>query len=64
MSKKEAKWLINKQGIRTIVTIKEKPLSEEWLCSSSGTNTDGGSNRKIDYLHISVNDYGFAETAA
>ena len=57
MSKKEAKWLIDKQGIRTIVTIKEKPLSEEWLSNSNGANTDG-SNRKIDYLHISVNDYG------
>ena len=57
MSKKEAKWLINTQGIRTIVTIKEKPLSQEWLSYNNGTNTHG-SNTKIDYLHISVHDYG------
>ena len=57
MSKKEAKWLINTQGIRTIVTIKEKPLSQEWLSDNNGTNTHGSST-KIDYLHISVHDYG------
>lgn len=55
--KKEAKWLINTQGIRTIVTIKEKPLSQEWLINNNGTNTHGSST-KIDYLHISVHDYG------
>jgi atypical dual specificity phosphatase len=57
MSKKEAKWLINTQGIRTIVTIKEKPLSQEWLSDNNGTNTHGSST-KIDYLHISIQDYG------
>ena len=57
MSKKEAKWLITTQGIRTIVTIKEKPLSQEWLIDNNGTNTHGSST-KIDYLHISVHDYG------
>jgi atypical dual specificity phosphatase len=57
MSKKEVNWLINTQGIRTIVTIKEKPLSQEWLSYNNGTNT-GGSGTKIDYLHISVQDYG------
>ena len=57
MSKKEAKWLINTQGIRTIVTIKEKPLSQEWLSDNNGTKTHGSST-KIDYLHISVHDYG------
>jgi len=57
MSKREAKWLINTQGIRTIVTIKEKPLSQEWLSYNNGTNTHGSST-KIDYLHMSVHDYG------
>src|SRR6188472_4122530 len=57
MSKKEAKWLINTQGIRTIVTIKEKPLSQEWLSYQNEPNTHG-SGRKIDYLHMSVHDYG------
>lgn len=57
MSKKEARWLINTQGIRTIVTIKEKPLSQEWLSYNNGANT-GDSDTKIDYLHISVQDYG------
>ena len=36
MSKKEAKWLINTQGIRTIVTIKEKPLSKNGLAITIG----------------------------
>ena len=57
MSKREAKWLINTQGIRTIVTIKEKPLSQEWLNYNNGTNT-GADDTKIDYLHISIQDYG------
>jgi atypical dual specificity phosphatase len=57
MSKKEAKWLINTQGIRTIVTIKEKPLSREWLNQNNETNT-GDSGTNIDYMHISVQDYG------
>lgn len=53
VSKKDPKWLINKQGIRTIVTIKEKPLSQDWLSNNNETNT-GVSGTKIDYLHISV----------
>ncbi len=57
MSRKEVSWLINTQGIKTIVTIKEKPLSQEWLSYNNGTNT-GGSGTKIDYLHIKVQDYG------
>jgi hypothetical protein len=36
MSKKEVNWLINTQGIRTIVTIKEEPLSQEWLGHNNG----------------------------
>ena len=31
ISKKEVSWLINTPGIKTIVTIKEKPLSQKWL---------------------------------
>ena len=55
--KKEARWLINTQGIRTIVTIKEKPLSQEWLNYNNGTNTSADGT-KIDYLYISVHYYG------
>jgi atypical dual specificity phosphatase len=36
-----------------IVTIKEKPLPSEWFKSSSST-----SNGKIDYFHLSIEDYG------
>jgi atypical dual specificity phosphatase len=32
-------------------------LSQEWLNYNNGTNTHGSST-KIDYLHISVHDYG------
>ena len=32
-------------------------MSQEWLNYNNGTNTHG-SNTKIDYLHISVHDYG------
>jgi atypical dual specificity phosphatase len=56
VSKKEVSWLINTQGIKTVVTIKEKPLSQKWLSHNNGTNT-GGSGMKIDYLHIKVQDY-------
>ena len=33
-------------------------MSQEWLSHNNGTNTGGGSGTKIDYLHISVQDYG------
>ncbi len=47
MSVSEVKWLF-KQGIRSIVTIKDKPLSSEWFI------TEGV---KIDNFHISIQDY-------
>ena len=50
-SLREIKWLIREHGIRTIVTIKEKPLSSEWFKNNGIT---GG---KIDYFHLSIEDY-------
>ena len=32
-------------------------MSQEWFSHNNGANT-GGSGTKIDYLHISVQDYG------
>jgi atypical dual specificity phosphatase len=51
-SLREIKWLAGEHGIRSIVTIKEKPLPSEWFKSS---NSDG---KKIDYFHLSIEDYG------
>jgi atypical dual specificity phosphatase len=51
-SLREIKWLAGEHGIRSIVTIKEKPLPSEWFKSSNG---DG---KKIDYFHLSIEDYG------
>jgi atypical dual specificity phosphatase len=39
--------------IRSIVTIKEKPLPSEWFSSRNNNGVV-----KIDYLHISIEDYG------
>ena len=44
----EVKWLV-KQGVRSIVTIKEKPLPSEWFIND---------NTNIDNFHISIQDYG------
>jgi atypical dual specificity phosphatase len=52
MSLRELRWLVKQQAIRSIVTIKEKPLPSEWF---SGRNSN---DVKIDYFHISVEDYG------
>ena len=50
-SLREIKWLAKEHGIRSIVTIKEKPLPSEWFKSS------GIGERKIDYFHLSIEDY-------
>jgi atypical dual specificity phosphatase len=47
MSLHELKWLSEQQGIRSIVTIKDKPLPSEWF---SGDSNIG--DRKIDYFHM------------
>jgi atypical dual specificity phosphatase len=52
-SLREIKWLAKEHRIRSIVTIKEKPLSSEWFKSSSGI-WEG----RIDYFHLSIEDYG------
>ena len=43
MSKKETNWLINAQHIRSIITIKEKPLPREWLTYNDGTKANSRS---------------------
>jgi protein-tyrosine phosphatase len=48
----EIKWLAKEHGIRSIVTIKEKPLPSEWFENS------GVGEGKIDYFHLSIEDYG------
>ena len=48
----EIKWLAKEHGIRSMVTIKEKPLPSEWFKSS------GIGEGKIDYFHLSIEDYG------
>jgi atypical dual specificity phosphatase len=61
-SSREIRWLAKQQGIRSIVTIKEKPLPSEWFSttgrSSSSSSSTNNNNPKIDYFHISVEDYG------
>jgi hypothetical protein len=43
----EILWLYGQHGIKSIITIKEKPLPSKWFESG-----------KIDYFHLSVEDYG------
>jgi atypical dual specificity phosphatase len=43
---REIKWLVMEHGIRSIVTIREKPLPSEWFKT---TNDDG---KKIDYFQV------------
>lgn len=51
MSLREIKWLAKQHGIRSIVTIKDKPLPSEWF---KGSSIGEG---KIDYFHLSIKDY-------
>ena len=46
-SKEEVDWL-KEEGVKSIVTIREEPLEEEWL-------------EDINYLHIHSNDMGVPE---
>jgi atypical dual specificity phosphatase len=59
-SLRELSWLVKQQGIRSIVTIKEKPLPSEWFRtgSSSGNTSNNNIDTKIDYFHMSIDDYG------
>jgi len=54
MSRKEAKRLIHTQGIRIIVTKKEKPLSQEWLNYNKGTNTGADARKLIIYVLVYI----------
>jgi hypothetical protein len=49
---REIKWLAKEHGIRSITTIKEKPLLSNWF---EGSDIGGG---KIDYFHLSIEYYG------
>jgi atypical dual specificity phosphatase len=59
-SLRELRWLVKQQGIRSIVTIKEKPLPSEWSRSgnSSGHTNNNNIDTKIDYFNMSIDDYG------
>jgi atypical dual specificity phosphatase len=59
-SLRELRWLVEEQGIKSVVTIKEKPLPSEWIRSggNSGNNHDDNIGTKIDYFHMSIDDYG------
>ena len=46
-SKEEVDWL-KEEGVKSIVTIREEPLEEEWL-------------EDVNYLHIHSNDMGVPE---
>jgi atypical dual specificity phosphatase len=46
-SSREIKWLRAEHGIRSIVTIEERPLPSKWFKSG-----------EIDYFHLSIEDYG------
>ena len=46
-SKEEIDW-VKQEGVKSIVTIKEEPLEEEWL-------------EDVNYLHIHSNDMGVPE---
>jgi hypothetical protein len=54
MSRKEAKRLIHTQGIRIIVTKKEKPLSQGWLNYNKGTNTGADARKLIIYVLVYI----------
>jgi atypical dual specificity phosphatase len=51
------RWLI-KQGIRAIVTVREKPLPSEWISQQTIRKTDSKSksNDSINYFHLKVED--------
>ena len=46
-SKDEIKW-VQEQGVKSIVTIREEPLADEWI-------------KDVNYLHIMSNDMGVPE---
>jgi atypical dual specificity phosphatase len=51
-------WLV-KNGIRTIVTVREVPLPLHWLSDRNPTNVDSKDKDfdKVNYLHLRVEDY-------
>jgi atypical dual specificity phosphatase len=58
-SLREIKWLVKEHRIKSIVTIKEKPLPSEWFDSDSSSSAGASSGiEKIDYFHLSIEDYG------
>lgn len=57
----EFQWVLE-QGVRSIVTVREVPLPEEWLNNGVSSNNDGDNSmrkeKRIGYLHLNVEDYG------
>ena len=49
------RWLLN-QGIQTIVTVRQKPLSSKWINRNITTTKDSSSDNQqnINYFHLKV----------
>ena len=51
------RWLL-KQGIQTIVTVREKPLSSKWvnqnITTTTTKNSGSGNKQNINYFHLKV----------
>jgi atypical dual specificity phosphatase len=54
MSSAEVRWLVKQKGIRSIVTLKDKPLSREWFSNSANKSSSTIAN--ADYFHLSLDD--------
>jgi atypical dual specificity phosphatase len=52
------KWLVD-HGIGTVVTVREVPLPANWftLEGKKNSNTDSKNPKRINYLHLRVEDY-------
>jgi atypical dual specificity phosphatase len=48
------RWLL-RQGIQTIVTVKEKPLSTKWR-NREATGKNSSNPQNINYFHLKVKD--------
>jgi atypical dual specificity phosphatase len=49
------RWLL-KQGIRAIVTVRQKPLPSKWINQSSISKNSSKSSHSINYFHLKVED--------
>jgi atypical dual specificity phosphatase len=58
LSFEQFKWLVD-HGIETVVTVREVPLPADWftLEDKKNLNTDRKNPKRINYLHLRVEDY-------